>query len=207
MFDHFDQMIVNLEYLIKQEKVTNELVNTFIGLFCSDTGSSKPKQQPTRTKTMKNTFKRKCDNCHQVHNALFAKLCRMHEVFILEDLTDVIWALSKSSSSSFNQSSILTKIAARINSDVQPQSAASLINLLLTCCESNVHMEDLFYQDSAFMTACLEKKDEYKDEELRTLYKFHAWQQELDCVGLPSELHERCFEAHLLPSNLLSGYD
>lgn len=143
----------------------------------------------------------------KMHNALFTKLCRMHEVFILEDLTDVIWALSKSSSSSFNQSSILTKIAARINSDVQPQSAASLINLLLTCCESNVHMEDLFCQDSSFMTACLEKKDEYKDEELRTLYKFHAWQQELDCVGLPSELHERCFEAHLLPSNLLSGYD
>ena len=66
MFDHFDQMTNDLEYLLKQEKVTNELVNTFVALFCSDTGSSKPKQQPTTIKTKKNTFKGKCDNCHQV---------------------------------------------------------------------------------------------------------------------------------------------
>lgn len=137
----------------------------------------------------------------KMHNALFAKLCRMHEVFRLDDMSDIIWAMSRSSS---NQS-ILTKIATRINSDVQ-YDTASLARLAWTCYQSNVHIDGLFCQDSKFMTACLEKKEEYKDDELRKLYSFHLWQQELNCDGLPSELHDKCFEAQLLPSNLLSGY-
>jgi len=60
MYDHFDQMTNDLEYLLKQENVNDKLVDTFIGMFCSDTGA-KPKKQPT-----KSTFKGKCDNCHQV---------------------------------------------------------------------------------------------------------------------------------------------
>jgi hypothetical protein len=142
----------------------------------------------------------------KMHNALFAKLFRMHEVFSLEDLSDVIWALSKYSS---NQSSLLTKIAKRINLNAQSldYTATSITQLLWTCCESNVHVEDLFCQDSAFMTACFEKREEYKDDELRKLYEFHLWQQELNCDGLPPALHDKCFVAHLLPINLLSGYE
>mmetsp|Transcript_32510 Transcript_32510/g.66206 ORF Transcript_32510/g.66206 Transcript_32510/m.66206 type:complete len:862 (+) Transcript_32510:78-2663(+) len=60
MYDHFDQMTNDLEYLLKQENVNDKLVDTFIGMFCSGTGS-KPKKQPT-----KSSFKGKCDNCHQV---------------------------------------------------------------------------------------------------------------------------------------------
>jgi hypothetical protein len=66
MFDQIDRMTNDLEYLLKQEKVTDDLVNTFVVLFCSDTGSAEPKQQPTPTKNGKSTFKGKCDNCHQV---------------------------------------------------------------------------------------------------------------------------------------------
>ena len=140
-----------------------------------------------------------------LHKALFAKLCRMHEAFRLDDLSSIVYALSQSSSNP----SILTKMATRINFDALSldYEAASLVSFLWTCCQQNVHIEELFCEDSNFMTACLKKKDEYEDDELRKLYNFHLWQQELCCDGLPSELHDKCFEAHLLPSNLLSGYD
>jgi hypothetical protein len=65
MFDQMDKMTNDLEYLLNQKHVTDELVNTFVGLFCSDTGPEH-KQQPTPTKNGKSTFKGKCDNCHQV---------------------------------------------------------------------------------------------------------------------------------------------
>lgn len=142
----------------------------------------------------------------KMNKALFAKLFRAHEVYTLDELSDIISALSKSSS---NQPSIITKIAERINLEVQSldYQAAILTKLLWTCCESNIHIEELFCQDSAFMGACLGKKEEYTDDELRKLYEFHLWQQGLKCDGLPSALHDKCFEAHLLPRNLLSGYD
>jgi len=60
MLDHFDQMTNDLGYLLRQENATEEMVNTFVRLFFSDT-DSKPKTQQT-----KSTFKGKCDNCHQV---------------------------------------------------------------------------------------------------------------------------------------------
>jgi len=60
MLDRFDQMTNDLGYLLKQESVTENLINTFAGLFCSDTEST-PQKQPT-----KSAFKGKCDNCHQV---------------------------------------------------------------------------------------------------------------------------------------------
>lgn len=134
-------------------------------------------------------------------NALFSKLGKMHEAFGLIELSDIIWALSKSFS---NQSEFTTKIATRINLDARSggYGATSLTTFLWTCCQSNVHIEELFCQDSHLMTACLEKKDEFTDDELGKLYSFDLWQQELICDGLPSELHDKCFEAHLLPSNL-----
>ena len=142
-----------------------------------------------------------------IHKALFAKLCRMHETFRLDDLSNIVWAIGSQTSSI--PESILTKIAARINVDAQSLNyeAASLVTFVWTCCQSNVHIEGLFNKESNFMTACLEKREQYKDDELRKLYNFHLWQQELSCDGLPSELHDKCFEAHLLPSNLLSEYD
>jgi hypothetical protein len=51
---------------------------------------------------------------------------------------------------------------------------------------------------------CLEKEEEYKDDELRNQNEFYLWQHR---IRLPSELHDKCLEAHLLPSDLLSGYD
>lgn len=141
-----------------------------------------------------------------VHKALFAKLCRMHETFRLDDLSSIVYALSQTSSSN---PSLLTKIATRINFDALSldYEAASLVTFMWTCCQQNVKIEELFCNDSNFMIACSKKKEEYEDDELRKLYSFHLWQQELGCDGLPSELHDKCFEAHLLPSNLLSGYD
>lgn len=135
-------------------------------------------------------------------NALVSKLAKVHEAFGLLEMSDIIWALSKSPS---NQSTLTTKIATRINLDARlgGYGATSLTNFLWTCCQSNAHIEELFCQDSHLMTACLEKKDEFTDDELGKLYSFDLWQQELSCVGLPSELHDKCFEAHLLPSNLL----
>eukprot|EP00986_Skeletonema_menzelii_P020764 scaffold32240_cov154-Skeletonema_menzelii.AAC.2 len=140
-----------------------------------------------------------------IHKAILAKLSKMHETFRLNDLSNIVWALSQSSSSP----SILRKIATRINFDAQSldYEAASMVTFLWTCCQSNVHIGELFNENSNFMKHCLEKREEYKDDELRKLYNFHLWQQELRCDGLPSELHDKCFEAHLLPSNLLSEYD
>jgi len=135
-------------------------------------------------------------------NALFSKLRSMHEAFGLTELSDIIWALSKSSS---NQSTLTTKIATRINLDAQSvkYGTKSLTTFLWTCCQSNVHIEELFCQDSNFMALCLEKKDQFTEDELRKLYSFDLWQSELSYDGLPSELHDKCFEAHLLPRNLL----
>lgn len=71
MLDRFDQMTNDLGYLLKQESVTENLIKTFVDLFCSGAEST-PKNQPTKTELTpkkqptKNAFKGKCDNCHQV---------------------------------------------------------------------------------------------------------------------------------------------
>lgn len=71
MLDRFDQMTNDLGYLLKQESVTENLMKTFVGLFCSDAAST-PQKQPTKAEfapkkqQTKSTFKGKCDNCHQV---------------------------------------------------------------------------------------------------------------------------------------------
>ena len=61
---HLDQMMHDLQHLMKQEKVTDALVGTFVGLFCS-VSNSKQHSQPSKS-IKKSTFKGKCDNCQQV---------------------------------------------------------------------------------------------------------------------------------------------
>lgn len=147
-------------------------------------------------------FKRK------MNNALFAKLCRQspHETFSLEELSDIIWALSKSS---LKQPTLFTKIGARINLEMQTShfQPRSLATFVWTCCESNVHIEELFHQESIFMSACLEQANNFSDEDLHKLYRFHLWQQQRYNCGLPSFLYDKSLEAHFLPSNLLSEND
>ena len=139
----------------------------------------------------------------KMQDALYAKLHRLNEDFSVQDWSNIIWALSKSSS---DRPSVLSKIAERINLDVQSSldyDAVNITALLWMCCELNVHIEDLFCQDSNFMMVCLQEKDEYRDVELGKLYRFHLWLLGKS-GGLPSELADRCFENHLLPNNLLS---
>jgi senataxin/terminal uridylyltransferase len=85
MNDHLKQVTNNLGYLLNQKTVTDDMIKQFIGLFCSDSGSSH-NQQPFRknaneknptvrhSRERKSTprtdetilFKGKCDNCHQI---------------------------------------------------------------------------------------------------------------------------------------------
>ena len=80
MYDHLDRMRNDLEYLLKQEQPTDDLVNTFMNLLCSlGPGASAPKKkkQPKSKKGNdrkptggtggkgKGAFNGKCDGCHQ----------------------------------------------------------------------------------------------------------------------------------------------
>lgn len=145
----------------------------------------------------------------KIKNAFFQKLTRIHDApFSLEDFSDSIWALSKSSFQ--DNSSLLLKIESRINLAMKTSQyqATSLATLAWTCCETNIQLREVFSgKDSLFMTACVDEADNFCDEDLRKLYAFHHWQHQLNCDGLPSSLHDKCFEAQLLPSNLLSEYD
>jgi hypothetical protein len=144
----------------------------------------------------------------KIKNALFQKLIRIHDaIFTLDDFSDLIWALSKAFR---DNSSLLMKIESRINLAMKTSQyqASSLATLAWTCCDANIQLRDVFSgKDSLFMTACVDEADNFCDEDLRKLYAFHLWQQQLNCDGLPSSLHDKCFEAQLLPSNLLSEYD
>eukprot|EP00984_Skeletonema_dohrnii_P013478 scaffold5585_cov94-Skeletonema_dohrnii-CCMP3373.AAC.5 len=79
---------------------------------------------------------------------------------------------------------------------IESYNNQELANIAWAYAAANTDAPTLF--NAHFIKKCVEKKNAFKNEELRQLYQWHLWQtKEKSNAGLPVKLQERCYNAFI----------
>eukprot|EP00984_Skeletonema_dohrnii_P035238 scaffold34745_cov150-Skeletonema_dohrnii-CCMP3373.AAC.3 len=131
------------------------------------------------------------------HLKLFKKVAeaaiRTKGEFISQDVANLLWSYA---TMGINDKQLFLSFASTAAKLIESYNNQHLANIAWAYAVADVDAPLLF--NAHFIKKCVEKKNAFKNEELRQLYQWHLWQtKEKYNPGLPVELQERCFNAFI----------
>eukprot|EP00581_Thalassiosira_minuscula_P000389 CAMPEP_0183742790 /NCGR_PEP_ID=MMETSP0737-20130205/64880_1 /TAXON_ID=385413 /ORGANISM="Thalassiosira miniscula, Strain CCMP1093" /LENGTH=720 /DNA_ID=CAMNT_0025978383 /DNA_START=841 /DNA_END=3004 /DNA_ORIENTATION=- len=131
------------------------------------------------------------------HPKLFKKIAdaavTKKNEFSSQQISNTLWAYATNGHIDEHLYQSLALSAAELVDKFNSQGAS---NVAWAYAVSNVPAPTLFGQN--FIDCCMEKQDEFTQEQLSQLHQWSLWQQELNSnISLSSTLQEKCFEAFI----------